>query len=134
DNGHVHFNMTALMRGPDSLVAKLGDVYHIPALVPASPWLGAKAPGRPTASLKKDPVTGDFVIALAPAANEKVWLWTVRTEVEGVWTTEVLPGAVRTHRVNAPAPDRVLVTAVSRTGIESPVVTLSAGRAVGSHP
>ncbi|MDB4874214.1 MAG: hypothetical protein JWM41_660 [Gemmatimonadetes bacterium] len=119
DMGHIHFNMTALMKNPDSLVEKLSALYAVPALVPASPWLGAKPPARPSASLHRDAATNDYVLALAPKAGEAVWLWAVRTEVGGEWKQEVLPGWLRAHALLYPDIGRVYVTAVSRTGIAS---------------
>jgi hypothetical protein len=121
-------------------VPKLAALYDEPALPPASPWLGAKPPARPTARLGRDAATDEPVVNLAPGANEKAWLWTVRSEQDGVWTTEIVPGAVRTHRLPG-RPDRVFVTAVSRTGVESAVVTAttaaatpSVSRGAGSRP
>ena len=117
--GHIHFNMSALMKDPDSLNEKLAPLYAAPALGPASPWLGAKAPARPTISLGKDGGTGDFVITLTPVKGTTPWLWTVRTLANGTWTSEVLPGWLRTHRLPVATVDRVYVTTVSRTGVES---------------
>ena len=119
--GHIHFNMTALMKGPDSLNERLLSRYAFPALVPASPWLGAKAPGAPSARIVHDTATGDLVMRLTPAqgGGERVWLWTVRSYANGRWVNEVLPGWLRAHRLAESATTRVVVTAVSRTGVES---------------
>src|SRR5215213_33878 len=46
--GHIHFNTTVLMKNPDSLAERLSQRYANAALIPATPWLGARAPGRPT--------------------------------------------------------------------------------------
>ncbi len=119
DLGHIHFNMTALMKSPDSLADKLRSIYADPTLVPASPWLGSTQPGKPSAALGRDAQTNEYSLKLVPAKGEKPWLWTVRTSSGGVWTTEILPGWLRTHRVSASQIDRVYVTAVSRTGVES---------------
>jgi hypothetical protein len=117
--GHIHYNMSALMKDPDSLNEKLATLYAAPALVPATPWLGAKAPARPTISLGKDAATGENVITLTPVKGTTPWLWTVRTLANGAWTSEVLPGWLRTHRLPVGTVDRVYVTTVSRTGVES---------------
>ena len=117
--GHIHYNMSALMKNPDSLNEKLAARYAAPALVPASPWLGANAPARPTISLAKDRGTGEPVLTLTPAKGTTPWLWTVRSLSDGMWTNEVLPGWLRSHRLPTSAVDRVVVTAVSRTGVES---------------
>jgi uncharacterized lipoprotein YddW (UPF0748 family) len=132
DLGHIHFNTKAIMKSPDSLAERLAVSYATPALIPASPWLGATPPGRPTIALGRDPLTNEYSLKLTPAAGDKPWLWTVRTSVEGSWTTEVLPGWLRTHQLPEGSIDGVFVTAVSRTGVES--ATASAGATVRVVP
>ena len=122
DAGHIHFNMTALMKDVDSLDEKLASRYGEAALVPASPWLGARAPARPTVRVTHDAATGDLMVRLEPGKDSKVWLWTVRSLGAVSWSSEVLPGWLRAHRLPDPASTRVVVTAVSRTGVESPEV------------
>jgi len=119
DLGHIHYNASALMKDPDSLDEKLSSRYASAALVPASPWLGASAPGRPTVVADRDAATDEAIIRLAPRKGETVWLWALRASRAGVWTNEVLPGWLRTHVFIGTSPDSVSVTAVSRTGIES---------------
>ena len=106
--------------------------YATPALVPASPWLGAAPPGRPTIALGRDPLTNEYSLKLTPAAGDKPWLWTVRTSAAGSWTTEVLPGWLRAHQLPNGPIDGVFVTAVSRTGVES--ASASAAVAVRAVP
>jgi uncharacterized lipoprotein YddW (UPF0748 family) len=120
--GHIHFNMTALMKGPHSLNERLLTRYASPALVPASPWLGAKPPAAPAARVTRDTATGDRLLRLTPAQGEHVWLWTVRSYANGTWTNEVLPGWLRSHRLTDMGTSRAVVTAVSRTGVESRAV------------
>ena len=117
--GHIHFSMAALMKNPDSLNERLAVRYSESALIPASSWLGAKAPGKPTVRLAKSAATGEPVLTMTPAKAETPWLWTVRTLSNGTWTSEVLPGWMRTHRLATSSVDEAIVTAVSRTGIES---------------
>ena len=60
------------------------------------------------------------IVTLAPARGQRVWLWTVRTRVGAAWTTEILPGAARKHRLaSGDSASEVCVTAVGRTGNES---------------
>src|SRR4029079_10687789 len=132
DVGHIHFNTSALMKNPDSLDEKLSSRYANPALVPASPWLGlkalgpaspgfgSKAPGRPTIVTTRDAATNEAIVHFAPMKSEAVWLWAVRTSRGGSWTNEVLPGWLRSHQFTGATPDSVVVTAISRTGVESP--------------
>lgn len=126
DVGHILYNMTSLMKDPDSLDEKLAARYAEPALIPASPWLGARAPGRPSIRMSRDTVTGDMLVVLTPAKHERVWLWTVRALGPTGWTSEILPGWLRSHRLPDAADTRVVVTAVSRTGVESRAVTARA--------
>jgi uncharacterized lipoprotein YddW (UPF0748 family) len=121
DLGHIHFNTSVIMKDADSVAEKLAAVYAAPAIPPASPWLGARRPGRPTVRFVRDHETNEPTVTLAPAKGERVWLWTVRSLVDSVWSSEVLPGATRVHRL-ASMPSRVLVTAVSRTGVEAEAV------------
>jgi uncharacterized lipoprotein YddW (UPF0748 family) len=122
--GHIHFNMTALMKSPDSLDERLLSRYASPALVPATPWLGSKAPPAPTARIARDTATGDLILRLAPAQGEKVWLWTVRSLASDRWSDEVLPGWLRAHRLSVAGTTRAVVTAVSRTGVESRAIDI----------
>lgn len=117
--GHIHFNMTALMKDADSVDEKLALAYAMPALIPASPWLGVARPGRPTVSLGFERATGERIITMTPTSGARVWLWTVRTLANGVWMTEIIPGTERKHRLGSNAAERVVVTAVNRTGVES---------------
>jgi uncharacterized lipoprotein YddW (UPF0748 family) len=128
DVGHIHYNMSALMKDADSVDEKLAVSYAEPALVPASPWLGSTKPSRPTVTLARDAATGEHVVKLVPKPGEKVWLWTVATLANGGWKHEVLPGSLRVHRLPAADFERVVVTAVSRTGIESAAANLSVKR------
>jgi hypothetical protein len=120
DLGHIHFNASALMKNPDSLDERLSSRYMNPALVPASPWLGAQPPSRPTIATGRDAATNEAIVRFAPAKGEIVWLWTVRSSRNGTWTDEILPGWLRSHQLAGAIPDSVRVTAVSRTGVESP--------------
>lgn len=117
--GHIHYNTSAIMKNPDSLAEKLSLRYANPALVPASPWLGARAPTTPTVRVSTDTATGDLTLVVAPAKGESVWLWSVRTLGASGWSVEVLPGWLRRHRIVDSSAIRVVVNAVSRTGVES---------------
>jgi hypothetical protein len=64
---------------------------------------------------------------MTAAGNARVWLWTVRSLSKGAWTSEVLPGRLKTHRLPDAATTRVILTAVSRTGVESAEVAVAVG-------
>jgi hypothetical protein len=63
-----------------------------------------------------------LIVKLTPTRGEAPWLWTVRARRNGTWASEVLPGWLRSHQLLGDSVDSVYVTAVSRTGIESPLV------------
>ena len=70
DHGHIHFQMNALMKNPDSLADKLRRGTRSRRLVPASPWLGAAPPAKPAVSLGRDAATDEYSLKLAPAKDE----------------------------------------------------------------
>jgi len=118
--GNVFFSMKGLMLDADSIAEKLAVPYAGPALVPASPWLQQTAPARPTIALTHHPATGEAYLTLMPGRGRTPWLWVVQTRSDTVWTTEVLPGRERVHRLAAGRdPDAVYVRAVDRTGNQS---------------
>ncbi len=126
DAGHIHFTWSVLVRDPDSLDEKLASRYRQPALVPASPWLGARPPAQPSVRVARDSATGDLLLRFAPATDDRVWLWTVRALGASGWTSVILPGWLKQHRLADATTSRVVVTSVSRTGIESPETALDA--------
>lgn len=145
--GNVHFSMAVFQQDPDSLDERLlRDVYASPALVPATPWLGAGAPVRPVASARLDHATGDGYVELfgVAAANEArartpasrtvdvgaPWLWVVQTRSATGWVTSILPGATRTHLAaehGSLRPTDIRVMAVDRLGNASAAVRVTPG-------
>jgi uncharacterized lipoprotein YddW (UPF0748 family) len=117
-SGHVHFSMKALMNNPGGVADELKKVYAQKALVPASPWLGDKKPGKPSVSLDGQAV--GYRVAIKPGDGEPARQFVVRVLKDGRWATEVLSAAAGGETVTiAPAgAAAVVVTAVSRTGIE----------------
>lgn len=126
--GNVHFSMKALMndsRGV-SQALKTGP-YAEPAVVPASPWLGDEPPATPTVSTKNE--GGVLKTTVALPTGSQPWLWITKTLHKNgkkwQWKTEVSPGHVGEIPLDFEAsssPRRLAVSAMSRTGVESPVV------------
>jgi uncharacterized lipoprotein YddW (UPF0748 family) len=119
-SGVVLFSEKALGRNARDLADRLrAEVFTSPALVPASPWLGANAPAKPMA--KRDGPK----LALAPGdGGEPVSVWAVWSRRGEAWTFRVEPGASRTIALEGPAVDEVVVSGVSRTGAEGPRVVI----------
>jgi uncharacterized lipoprotein YddW (UPF0748 family) len=132
-SGNVHFSAEVFRADRDSITERLaeaGGPYAGPALVPPSPWLDARIPGAPAASIGTDTLTNDTVVRLAPAPGETAWLYVVRSRAGSRWTTALVPGTERSWVLalagadSSAHPDAAVVSAVSRTGIEGPAVTV----------
>ena len=122
--GNVHFSMTVFMQNPDSLDERLvREVYADRALVPATPWLGDRAPRRPSVTFRADSLAGTGTLELHPApspngsstAPNAPWLWVVQTRSASGWTTAIIPGVERRLPLSA-RPLDVRVMAVDRVG------------------
>jgi len=92
--------------------------------VPASPWLESRAPNAPRAEARVDTLSGRTTVLIDPVGTTPVRLWVVRSRFTDTWTTSVVPGSVREHSFAASdaseRPDLIVVTAIGRTGVESP--------------
>ncbi|MDB4948300.1 MAG: hypothetical protein JWM27_949 [Gemmatimonadetes bacterium] len=127
--GNVHFSMKAFGMNPDSLVEKLlAGPYAEPALVPASPWLYAGAPGRPRVQARS--VDGTASIHMEPTGRDRPTWWALSWRTGSTWRTEVLPGHLRDYTLRArtgeASPAVVWVRAVDRAGNEGPAASVRA--------
>ncbi|HYD54273.1 MAG TPA: family 10 glycosylhydrolase [Gemmatimonadaceae bacterium] len=120
-NGHVHFRLASIRSGPGGLFDPLRRVYASPALVPASPWLGASPPPRPARAQ-----VSRGVVLVTPGDTTPVRWWLLRgRDASGRWSMELHPGADRAIRTALAEPGRyptLTVAAVGRTELESPPV------------
>jgi uncharacterized lipoprotein YddW (UPF0748 family) len=115
--GHVHFSMAALMQDRRGIAGQLRTLYALPALVPASPWLGATPPPVPALKLQPD---GRAVIIPAPggaAARFVIWRRQGRD-----WAFSIQPADEPV--VAIAGAEALVVTAVDRLGNESGPATL----------
>ena len=120
--GDVLFSMKPLLRNTGGIADALRAVYAEPALVPASPWLASRPPARPRLDLQEQ--SGRRVLRVRPA-GEPVRLYVVRSRAGGKWSVRIQP-ADGDRPVAVPLadrPERVLVTAIDRTGTESEPAT-----------
>jgi uncharacterized lipoprotein YddW (UPF0748 family) len=121
--GNVFFSMKALLQNKSGVTDALAaGPYAEPALVPATPWLGGRTPRAPSVVLRADTLPGRAVADLTPAGDDQPWLWVVRARYGTAWSTEIVPGHVRSYVVRPqatrPAPDEVRVSVVNRLGAE----------------
>jgi uncharacterized lipoprotein YddW (UPF0748 family) len=122
DAGNIHFSMAPLSQNRGGITDDLAkNVYTKAAAVPASPWLGGHAPGKPTVSLERQ--DKDLKIHWEAPASEKVWQWVLQKRVAGEWTTEILPAdkTALTLKTSGDGklPDVVAVVALNRYGVAS---------------
>jgi uncharacterized lipoprotein YddW (UPF0748 family) len=121
--GNVHFGAITLVQNVGGVGNGLrADLYRQQALVPASPWLGMMAPEAPRAQMFRSP-TGGSGIVLHMGQGEPSSLFIVRTRTAAGWQLEILP-AVQAMVAVATGADSVLVSGVSRTGVEGPATTV----------
>ena len=125
DQGHVLFRLGALLANDAALAAELQqDAYADPALVPASPWLGKKAPATPRVASNTD---GLFSLSVMPGDSMAVRWWLVQARGrDGSWITVLRPSSSNSlalDQFNRIEADEVAVRAVGPTGaISMPVV------------
>ena len=114
--GNVFFSFKALQANRLKLTDKLRDgPYRTPAIVPASPWIASKPPGKPTVEIKPDPSKNQSVISIRPTEGPPPFLWAIQSRKAGAWSLEIHPG--RLDRLELPGqPDALVVSAVDRLG------------------
>jgi uncharacterized lipoprotein YddW (UPF0748 family) len=122
--GNVHFSMKSLMNNRGGIADTLeANVYSQQALVPASPWLRSRLPGRPKVTLTTDEHTGLPVLKWKPTGKDSAWLWVVQWQCGDTWTTHILPADSQRLVLNPNSPEsqatEFAVSAVDRYGQQS---------------
>jgi hypothetical protein len=122
NGGHAHFSAVALRKDFGGLGAALAQLYGGPALVPATPWLGASAPAAPRVYLRREAAQP----ALLRVASDSPGLLALWARYGDTWHFFTLPGGGGTlpALVDGQPLGRALASAVGRTGLESPRVPL----------
>ena len=122
-SGHIHWNMRTLMRNSTLDDVLKREVYQQPALMPAAPWLGGPAPGKPRLTVPSVASSPPSRVTWTSSGSGKVWLWLVQTRSGEHWTTRILPAASTSLAGENPLPDVVAVSAVGRNGnVSAPAV------------
>ena len=113
--GHTHFSLTTLANNRAGLASRLqAEAYAQAALVPATPWLDATAPGAPQVLLR------DGGWQLLPHPDKPVWRWAVWRRVAGQWVFSAQAAA--DTALSPLDADRMVISAIDRVGNESPRV------------
>jgi uncharacterized lipoprotein YddW (UPF0748 family) len=128
--GHVLFSFKALQANRLKLTDKLREgPYRTPALMPFSPWIEAKPPGRPTARLSFDRIKNETSIEIKPGAGEPPFLWAVSSRKGGEWSFTTAPAS--DSRILVPRGfDALSISAIDRLGNTSAPVEVAPRRAI----
>lgn len=117
-HGQVHFSFKALRTDAPNVGGALRHrLYQQPAVAPASPWLGGKAPAALSAELR-----GDLVLW---RAGREVQFVAVQVLVDGRWSTHAVVGA-EVGSVTLPKDcTAAAVTPFGRTQLAGPATTVA---------
>lgn len=132
--GEVLFSTRDLMSNRGGLAEKLKPAFPAPALIPASPWLGAGETEAPQAWGRVNSVARSLHVEWQPGqargGASRIAQWTLQTRYarpEGGfwWATTIVPGEQSSLELavsESQMPDRIAVCAVDRVGNQSPPV------------
>ncbi|MFM1871767.1 MAG: hypothetical protein RL398_1189 [Planctomycetota bacterium] len=110
-HGHVHFSFKALRTDAPHVGGALRTLYREPAVAPASPWLGERAPS-PLQNAARRGRSGEEV---AWSARDDVRFVAVQSERGGRWQTDgIVDARSGAFRMSSRA-DRIALTPLSRT-------------------
>jgi uncharacterized lipoprotein YddW (UPF0748 family) len=128
--GHIHWSFKGLARNTGGVTDLLSrSVYALPALVPASPWLGGSAPPKPTVE-----VSGGRLRWRTAQTGAVRW-WLVQTQSGDRWESRLLPASEKSIAV-AGDQRAATVRAVGATGMLGEIgrATVAGGAAIQSVP
>ncbi len=136
-SGNIFWNLSALLESPKLSKALAGEVYHKPALIPASPWLSQRKPPKPKLSLTPNRSQGLFDVQWRADDEAPVWLWVFQSHRGHRWTTEILPRN-RRHKVYPASdptalPSAFAVSAINRYGNRSKPTILSTTQVIAKR-
>ncbi|WP_345258155.1 glycoside hydrolase family 10 protein [Flaviaesturariibacter amylovorans] len=123
--GVIHWSIGQVFKSPNMANALLAGPYKRPALVPASPWLDAKAPAAPElrATVQGDSLRAEWTHREAG----DVFRWVLYTQYGNSWSYRILDAQERTTMVPSTITvnkagqrlARIALSAVDRSGNES---------------
>lgn len=125
--GMVHFSMRTFMENSGNINQMLAAGPHsVTSLIPPSNWLGHESPVKPKVTIND---YGEYwTLHLQPGVPfDEVRWYVVRKKYNSRWETEVVPATrIETVYYGGKAmmrPEKIVVTAVNRVGLESAFVT-----------
>lgn len=124
-SGNIYFSMNSLLRNRGGIADSLAtSAYAYDALVPATPWLDNTPPAEPRVRI--DARSARPHIIIEPAGTEQPFLYGVRLRIAGEWYAEVVSSVNTSYPLehSGRKADAVAVSAIDRSGNESPLVRL----------
>ncbi len=116
--GHIHFSMRTFLQDSSLLPAGLkGLPYRTPALVPASPWLGALAPGPPRLKARVDSTM--LHLSWTHEKPADVFRWVAYLQYGDTWKHMIFNRGDRECSLPLEQLRRIELSAVDRLGNES---------------
>ncbi|MGQ9898045.1 MAG: glycoside hydrolase family 10 protein [Acidobacteriota bacterium] len=116
--GNIHFSFRVFRYNRGGLSDLFQrEVYSIPALVPASPWLDATVLPSPYLEIREAPLSGRLVATWEVDNPLPVARWCIAIQTGETWELQVQPAPQR-QVVLPESAHAVAVWPVSRTGIE----------------
>lgn len=123
--GVVHWSIGQLVNNPGLMKSLTAGPYRQQALVPASPWLGDKAPEAP----KPKAIFSDSMVLVTwkEAKAKDAYQWVIYQRYGTKWHYHILPALEQSIPVQLKETfgkdvlplEEIQVSAISRTGIES---------------
>jgi uncharacterized lipoprotein YddW (UPF0748 family) len=128
--GHIHFSMIALLQDRRGIATLLkAGPYANAALVPATPWLGARVPDAPELSLQlADNSNAAERVLIRTAGDPSINRFSIWKRYGSKWVFAVQAASQTELTLEADPtlgkPDAVVVSCVNRLGMESARTTL----------
>jgi uncharacterized lipoprotein YddW (UPF0748 family) len=112
--GVIHWSFKSILNDKGGLATKLEQgLYAKPAVIPASPWLETKGPGKPELRL-----FGKNQASWKTTGKEDISVWVLQTKSKDNWATTIL--GADTLKWNLPEGIEVAsITAIDRCGLAS---------------
>jgi uncharacterized lipoprotein YddW (UPF0748 family) len=120
-DGNIQWSIRPFLENRRSVNESLiKEVYAHPALVPAAPWLDARAPSAPQVSAQVNQ-DGGVKVSWHAGSAESVHQWVLQYRDGKEWTAQILHASRTSEFLAGPArADAVALTAIDRFGNASP--------------
>ncbi len=116
DAGQIHFSMKALMGSSGAGDMLTRHAYTSLALVPSTPWLDNKPPGKPRLVAGQN-ASGNLTFRWEATGSEKPWMWIFQSRSDGKWSVQMAPVESNTATIAKTLEVEVAaVSAVDRCG------------------